>query len=121
MFKITPTGALSTLYEFCATDGCADGLTPFAGLIRGTDGNFYGTTFGGGAFFGGVAFRLTPAGAITTLHDFDCATEGCNPRAALIQAKERAARPKDLPLCVEGRSASDPAGRRMVFVTPIVS
>jgi len=88
VFKITPTGALSTLYEFCATDGCADGLTPFAGLIRGTDGNFYGTTFGGGAFFGGVAFRLTPAGAITTLHDFDCATEGCNPRAALIQAKD---------------------------------
>ena len=49
VFKITPAGNLSTLYSFCAQSGCADGANPYAGLIQATDGNFYGTTFAGGA------------------------------------------------------------------------
>ena len=49
VFKITPTGTLTTLYNFCALSGCADGGTPFAGLVRGADGNFYGATSSGGA------------------------------------------------------------------------
>ena len=50
VFKITPTGAFTTLYTFCQTDysTCPDGAYPFAGLlVLATDGNFYGTTFAG--------------------------------------------------------------------------
>ena len=45
VFKITPSGTLTTLYSFDVTDG-AD---PDAGLVQATDGNFYGTTTQGGA------------------------------------------------------------------------
>src|ERR1700722_14946013 len=39
VFKITPTGTLTTLYSFA---GGADGDFPESGLIQGGDGNFYG-------------------------------------------------------------------------------
>jgi uncharacterized repeat protein (TIGR03803 family) len=48
IFKITPEGTLTTIYNFCQS-GCADGEYPQAGLIQGTDGNLYGTTLYGGA------------------------------------------------------------------------
>jgi uncharacterized repeat protein (TIGR03803 family) len=49
VFKITPSGTLTTLYSFCAQTDCKDGALPYAGLIQATDGNFYGTTSDGGA------------------------------------------------------------------------
>ena len=63
IFKITPTGTLTTLYSFCAQNGteCTDGYYPNAGLVRATDGNFYGTTALGGANGGGTVFKVTPA------------------------------------------------------------
>jgi len=48
IFKITSTGAFTTLYSFCSQTSCADGIGPYAGLIQGADGNFYGTTEEGG-------------------------------------------------------------------------
>jgi uncharacterized repeat protein (TIGR03803 family) len=42
VFKVTPTGTLTTLYSFCAKTNCTDGSVPFGGLVLGTDGNFYG-------------------------------------------------------------------------------
>ena len=44
VFKMTPSGTLTTLYSFCSQTNCADGNTPYAGLVQGTDGNFYGAT-----------------------------------------------------------------------------
>lgn len=44
IFKISPQGVLTTLYEFCSQPNCADGLGSHAALIQATDGNFYGTT-----------------------------------------------------------------------------
>jgi uncharacterized repeat protein (TIGR03803 family) len=68
VFKITPAGALTNLYNFCAQTGCSDGANPYAGLIQATDGNFYGTTEGGGSsncqFFAhgcGTVFKITAA------------------------------------------------------------
>jgi uncharacterized repeat protein (TIGR03803 family) len=52
IFKITPQGVLTTLYDFCSQSNCADGGGPDAALIQGTDGNFYGTT-------GGTVFRFS--------------------------------------------------------------
>ena len=45
VFKISTNGALTSLYSFT---GGNDGADPHAGLVQGSDGNFYGTTAYGG-------------------------------------------------------------------------
>jgi uncharacterized repeat protein (TIGR03803 family) len=76
-FKMTPGGALTTLYKFCSLTKCADGDLPFGPLIQATDGNFYGTTEGGGGPSGdGVVFKITPTGTLTTIYDF-CSETNC--------------------------------------------
>ena len=89
VFKITPSGKLTTLYNFCAQGGCVDGEAPIAGLVQVADGAFYGTTSSGGAYGYGTVFRITPSGALTTLYSF-CAQSGCtdgeDPMAGLVQA-----------------------------------
>ena len=49
VFKFAPSGELSVLYNFCSQSGCTDGSDPYAGLVQATNGDFYGTTFKGGA------------------------------------------------------------------------
>jgi uncharacterized repeat protein (TIGR03803 family) len=83
IFKITPAGALTTLYSFAGTDRAE----PYAGLIQGTDGNFFGTTYEGGASSQGTIFKITPAGVLTTLYSFG-GSDGANPRAGLIQGTD---------------------------------
>jgi len=82
VFKITPRGKLTTLYSFCHETGCTDGKDPEAELVQDTDGNFYGTTWGGGAncapYGCGTVFKVTPGGTLTTLHRFN-STDGANP------------------------------------------
>jgi uncharacterized repeat protein (TIGR03803 family) len=92
VFTITPEGSLTTLYNFCSQPNCTDGAGPFAGLIRATDGNFYGATEGGGTTIAeqcpegcGTIFKITPQGALTTLHSFD-RSDGDMPEAPLCQA-----------------------------------
>jgi uncharacterized repeat protein (TIGR03803 family) len=93
VFKITPQGALTTLYSFCSQTGCSDGAYPYAGLVLGTDGKFYGTTSAGGANSAcgnqgcGSVFRITPTGTLTTLHRFD-QTDGAEPTTAMVQADD---------------------------------
>ncbi len=93
IFKITPSGSLSTLYNFCSKTGCADGAQPFAGLIQATDGDFYGTTYAGGANRSGTVFKITPSGKLATLYNFcsvggTACTDGSSPQAGLIQATD---------------------------------
>jgi len=57
VFKITPAGALSTLYSFGSQSG--DGGVPYAWLVQDTDGNLYGTTACCGANSVGTVFRLS--------------------------------------------------------------
>jgi uncharacterized repeat protein (TIGR03803 family) len=82
VFKITPSGTTTTLYGFCSSTGCTDGLYPLAGLAP-FNGNFYGTTSGGGTNNLGTVFEITPGGALTTLHSFDV-SDGEYPDAGLI-------------------------------------
>jgi uncharacterized repeat protein (TIGR03803 family) len=88
VFKITLSGALTTLYSFCSQTGCTDGSNANA-LVQATDGDFYGTTYSGGANNQGTIFKITPSGALTTLYSF-CSQTGCtdgqNPVAGLVQA-----------------------------------
>ncbi len=57
VFKMTPSGELTTLYSFCSQPNCTDGFFPFSALVLGSDGNFYGTTQNGGsAGFGAGRF-----------------------------------------------------------------
>jgi uncharacterized repeat protein (TIGR03803 family) len=82
-FKITPTGTLTTLVTFSS----ANGIFPFAGLIQGTDGNFYGATFEAGSGSYGTVFKMTPAGGLTTLVSFAGANGGL-PNENLIQGSD---------------------------------
>jgi uncharacterized repeat protein (TIGR03803 family) len=52
----------TTLYSFCSEAGCADGSTPYAGLLQATDGSFFGTTYTGGSNDGGTVFRIDMKG-----------------------------------------------------------
>jgi uncharacterized repeat protein (TIGR03803 family) len=83
VFKITPSGTLTTIHSF----GGADGSTPYGGLIQATNGNLYGTTVSGGAYGYGTVFKITTAGKLTTLHSFDF-TDGLYPSARLTQATD---------------------------------
>jgi len=76
IFEITSTGTLITLYVFCSQINCNDGITPFGGLVKGANGNFYGTTNGGGTNFSGTIFEITPAGVLTTFYNF-CSQNNC--------------------------------------------
>jgi uncharacterized repeat protein (TIGR03803 family) len=77
VFGMTRTGTVTTLHSF----DLSDGAYPNSSLIQGTDGNFYGATSAGGSSAAcpgsqgdggcGTLFRMTPAGALTTLHNFN--------------------------------------------------
>jgi hypothetical protein len=58
VFKITASGKLTTLYDFCVQAGCADSAQPWAALVQDTNGEFYGTA-NGGANDDGAVFRLS--------------------------------------------------------------
>jgi len=77
----------NTLYSFSGQDGA----NPYAGLVQGRDGNFYGTTIGGGAQGSGNFFRVTPDGNLTPLYDFcsqaQC-TDGQFPNTSLLQGAD---------------------------------
>jgi uncharacterized repeat protein (TIGR03803 family) len=99
VFEINPITSLglTTLYNFCSQPLCSDGEIPTDSLILGPDGNFYGTTFVGGEsgfYSNGTVFRMTPAGQLTTLHQF-CSSvnglvclDGATPYGGLTHAKD---------------------------------
>ncbi|HSB68293.1 MAG TPA: choice-of-anchor tandem repeat GloVer-containing protein [Candidatus Methylomirabilis sp.] len=87
---IAGTPTLTILHEFTGTDGAY----PSAGLLLGSDGNLYGTTFGSCTYGDtctsgyGTVFRLAPDGsAFTTLHVFD-GVKGANPQTPVIQGSD---------------------------------
>ena len=43
--------------------------------MQATDGNFYGTNNDGGRTAAGVLYRVSPAGDLAVLHDFDWTPE----------------------------------------------
>jgi len=93
VFKISPSGTLTTLHEFCSEAGCVDGAFPFAGVVQATDGDLYGTTIEGGANGKGTVYKISQDGEFNTLYSFcsrggtNC-TDGAGPQAGLVQATD---------------------------------
>jgi uncharacterized repeat protein (TIGR03803 family) len=82
VFKAQPGAPAAPLYNFCALTNCDDGWQPDS-LVWGWDGSLYGTTnyggtgtLNGGTAYPGIIFRLSPAGALDTLHIF-CQQTNC--------------------------------------------
>ena len=84
VFKVTKAGKETVLYSFCSVPGCADGSSPIAGLLMGTSGNLYGTTYLGGTGLCpqtgnngcGTVFKVDTNGTETVLHCF-CSKTSC--------------------------------------------
>lgn len=93
VFRVTPAGALTTVHRFSAFNASrqnGDGGYPKGALLLGGDGNLYGTTSAGGTTGGGTVFRVTLAGALTTLVTFDASsiTSAFSPTSALTQGTD---------------------------------
>lgn len=83
----TKTGCKYTpLYSF---SGSADGANPKAALLQASNGDFYGTTYGGGIYGGGTVFSFSSNGTLSTLYPFGAsASDGSSPMAALTQGAD---------------------------------
>jgi uncharacterized repeat protein (TIGR03803 family) len=88
VFQITSEGTLTTLYQLGSLP--TDGILPDVGLVLGSDGFLYGTTYSGGTNDDGTVFKITTQGTLTTLYQFGgTATNGNGPAfAALVQAAD---------------------------------
>jgi uncharacterized repeat protein (TIGR03803 family) len=85
VFKVTPAGVETTLHEFA---GGQDGDDSDSQLTQGRDGNFYGTTEGGGSGNWGTVFKITPDGVESVLYAFDKGANGGQPGAQLLQGSD---------------------------------
>jgi len=65
------------------TGSATDGASARAGLVQGGDGDFYGTTQGGGSAGDGIVYKVSTDGALTVLHSFEGA-DGSTPSAGLV-------------------------------------
>jgi uncharacterized repeat protein (TIGR03803 family) len=82
VFKLDTAGQETVLYSFT---GGADGSNPYAGVIRDSAGNLYGTTQNGGTPGAGVVFKVDTAGQETVLYSFTGGADGGTPLAGLIR------------------------------------
>ena len=79
LYRVTPAGKITALYNFCSQPNCADGEGPFSAPVLGSDGNLYGVTPYGGSdaainYGSGTVYKMTLGGKITTLYTFCKAT-----------------------------------------------
>jgi len=91
IYRIAPDGAFTSLLSFTGTGGVNPGSGPSTNLIQGSDGNFYGTTTGGGSGNFGTVFKVTPAGVFTSLVSFTGTgglAPGSLPHGTLVQGAD---------------------------------
>jgi uncharacterized repeat protein (TIGR03803 family) len=86
VFKITPTGSLTTLNAFNGSDG----ENPWGPLVEGSDGNLYGVANGGGTNGDGTIFRvITTNGNFSVLYFFTGNEyDGALPVGGLVQGSD---------------------------------
>lgn len=83
VYKLTPTGQFTALYQFDQMHGSS----PYAPLVQGSDGNFYGVTATGGNLNLGVVFKITPKGKFSVLYNFDI-LHGSQPVGPLVEGSD---------------------------------
>jgi uncharacterized repeat protein (TIGR03803 family) len=94
VYRVTPAGEFTVLHPFTGSQSTGDGAQPFGEMILAHDGNFYGTTSGGGAGGLGSLFKLTTAGVYTTVYSFPntgmsgAGTTGYQPRGTLLEGSD---------------------------------
>jgi uncharacterized repeat protein (TIGR03803 family) len=84
VFRLSTGGKWTDLHSFTGPDG----QNPVAGLTLAYDGNYYGTTSGGGSANSGVLFKIAPTGAYTVLYQFTGGSDGSFPAAPPILASD---------------------------------
>jgi uncharacterized repeat protein (TIGR03803 family) len=86
VYQVTPGGVFTLLHSFAG--GASGGEHPYAGLIQGTDGLLYGTTYGGNNT-SGIVFKMSTTGSITLLHAFGGGlSDGAAPVGNLVQGSD---------------------------------
>jgi uncharacterized repeat protein (TIGR03803 family) len=87
LFELSAEGVFHWLFTFKSIT--TDGASPLGGLVTDAEGNFYGTTYEGGAYYlegtyGGTVFKATKSNTETVLHSFGGPGDGAQPQAGLI-------------------------------------
>ncbi len=85
VFEVFPSsGIIRVFHSFTGTGG--DGADPYAGLVRDSNGNLYGTTYYGGTSGYGTVFMVTPLFSIyRVLYSFTAGTDGAGPIGGLVR------------------------------------
>lgn len=87
IFRYSPAASNYTILRLL--DPAADGATPLGGVIEGSDGFLYGTTFAGGENNSGTIFKLNRNGSnFTVLHHFASAADCRNPQSELLEVSD---------------------------------
>ena len=81
VFKLDSAHKETVLHGFA---GGADGSLPYAGVVRDSAGNVFGTTYQGGAFKEGTVFKVDSTGKETVLHSFGSGEDGAYPIGGLV-------------------------------------
>jgi uncharacterized repeat protein (TIGR03803 family) len=84
VFGMNTNGAGLTAWSL---NSASSGSQPFAGLVQGWDGNFYGTAYAGGAYGNGTVFKLAAGGSLTAIHSFNN-EDGAYPSSSLLQVSD---------------------------------
>jgi uncharacterized repeat protein (TIGR03803 family) len=82
VFELNPAREETVLHSFAGYP--TDGAFPYAGLVRDSTGNLYGTAAYGGGSDSGVVFELGTTGTETVLYSFPETTDGAVPLAGLV-------------------------------------
>lgn len=83
VFKVDTLGNYSVVHSF-GKRGVIDGSEPYAGLVRDSAGNLYGTTSGGGRNGAGTVFKIDASGNESVLYSFRGGTDGEGPSSTLV-------------------------------------
>jgi uncharacterized repeat protein (TIGR03803 family) len=84
VFKLS-RGTWSETVVYSFGSNLNDGQDPLGAPVFDTQGNLYGTTLVGGVAGCGTAYKLSPGGTETILHEFGGVGDGCNPDGGLFR------------------------------------
>jgi uncharacterized repeat protein (TIGR03803 family) len=89
IFRTTLSGKTVTWYDFSTSKGTQNGASPEESLILGSDGNLYGTTYGGGVNGFGTIYKIGPdiPHPFASVYSFTAST-GIFPHARLLLAQD---------------------------------